>query len=115
MHTRNGATSAYTSSFLSPYLDLLLETSLVTLSKMVSAQLASFSPQAIDVVITFRNESSPVYVAADVMGWQPQLMVTNGEAYEHVITVPREHRTLLYKFRIGEHDWVHDVSTTAGV
>jgi hypothetical protein len=49
------------------------------------------------------------------MDWQPQLMTTNGEAYEHVITVPKNHRTLLYKFRIGDDYWIHDVSVNAGM
>jgi len=80
---------------------------------MVSVQPSSMSPEAVDVVITFRNESSPIYVAADVMDWQPQLMSTNGEAYEHVITVPKDQRTLLYKFRIGEDHWVHDATVSA--
>lgn len=97
------------------HIDSLLGTSLVTLAKMVSVQPSSMSPEAVDVVITFRNESSPIYVAADVMDWQPQLMSTNGEAYEHVITVPKDQRTLLYKFRIGEDHWVHDATVSAGM
>jgi hypothetical protein len=96
------------------HLNSLLGASLVTLSKMISVQPSSLSPEAIDVVITFRSESSPIYVAADVMEWQPQLMTTNGEAYEHVITVPRDQRTLLYKFRIGDSHWIHDTSVSAG-
>jgi hypothetical protein len=81
---------------------------------MVSVQPSSISPEAVDIVITFRSESSPIYVAADVMDWEPQLMATNGEAYEHVITVPRNKRTLLYKFRIGDNNWIHDASVSAG-
>lgn len=80
---------------------------------MVSVHPSSLLPEALDVVITFRNDSSPIYVAADITDWQPQLMTTNGEAYEHVITVPKSQTKLLYKFRIGENHWLHDTSVTA--
>lgn len=96
------------------HLHSLLGASFHTLSKMASVHPSIGSPEEVDVVITFRSESSPIYVAADIMDWQPQLMTTNGEAYEHVITVPRAQRTLLYKFRIGENDWIHDTSVTSG-
>ncbi len=81
---------------------------------MAFVQPSSISPEAVDVVITFRSNSSPIYLAADITDWQPQLMTTNGEAYEHVITVPKDQRTLLYKFRIGDNHWVHDASVSAG-
>jgi hypothetical protein len=95
------------------HLNSLLGASFLTLTKMVSVQPSVVSPQALDVVITFRSESSPIYIAADITDWQPQLMTTNGEAYEHVITVPRDHRTLLYKFRIGDNHWIHDTTVSA--
>ncbi|KIW00691.1 hypothetical protein, variant 1 [Verruconis gallopava] len=110
----NSRTSAPVPQRSPSHLNSLLGASLITLSKMVSVQPSSISPESVDVIITFRNESSPIYIATDVMGWQPQLMTsTNGEAYEHVITVPKQQRTLLYKFRIGDNHWVHDASVSA--
>jgi len=78
---------------------------------MVSAQPSSVCPEAVDVVITFRSRDSPIYVLVDAVNhWEPQLMNAdaNGEAYEHVITVPRSTTSILYKFRVGESTWVHD-------
>jgi len=77
---------------------------------MVSVQPSSVSPEAVDVVITFRSRDSPIYVLVDAVNhWEPQLMnASNGEAYEHVITVPRSTTSILYKFRVGESKWVHD-------
>jgi len=72
------------------------------------------SSSDVDVVITFRSATSPIYLSVDAVNhWEPQLMSSNGEAYEHVITVPRDTRLILYKFRIGDTQWVHDAGICA--
>ncbi|KAE9975933.1 hypothetical protein EG328_002919 [Venturia inaequalis] len=81
---------------------------------MVSVQPSRHSPDEIDVVITFRTQSSDiVFLSADVSNWTPQQMSWNGDAHEHVITVPRGTPSILYKFRIGENNWFHDGTVSA--
>lgn len=102
---------------------LLLETSLPTLATMdtwqgltPAIQPSAVSHEAVDVVITFRSTTSPIYLSVDAVNhWEPQLMSSNGEAFEHVITVPRDTRLILYKFRIGDNQWVHDAGICAGI
>jgi len=95
-------------------LNSLLGASLHILANMVSVQPSGASPEDIDVVITFRSSSQdPIYVSADATNWQPEAMDYNGEAYEHVITVPRGTRSIHYKFRIGDSMWVHDAAISA--
>jgi len=81
---------------------------------MVSVQPSRASPDDIDVVISFRSASSDVvFLSADVTDWHPQQMAWNGESHEHVITVPRGTKQVLYKFRIGDSKWVHDGTVNA--
>jgi hypothetical protein len=83
---------------------------------MVSVQPSSASPEALDLVITFHSSTQePVYISADATEWKPQQMQLQGDTYEHVITVPRSTRTILYKFRIGDSNWVHDGTVPAGI
>ncbi|RDI79334.1 Inositol-1,4,5-trisphosphate 5-phosphatase 1 [Venturia inaequalis] len=95
-------------------LNSLLSASLRILANMVSVQPSRHSPDEIDVVITFRTQSSDiVFLSADVSNWTPQQMSWNGDAHEHVITVPRGTPSILYKFRIGENNWFHDGTVSA--
>ncbi|QDS74819.1 hypothetical protein FKW77_002439 [Venturia effusa] len=81
---------------------------------MVSVQPSRLSPDDIDVVISFRSQSSDVvFLSADVTNWTPAQMSWNGESHEHVITVPRGTPSILYKFRIGENNWFHDGTVSA--
>jgi len=81
---------------------------------MVSVQPSRQSPDEIDVVISFRSQSSDiVFLSADVTNWTPEQMSWNGESHEHVITVPRGTPAILYKFRIGENNWFHDGTVSA--
>jgi len=81
---------------------------------MVSVQPSRASPDDIDVVISFRSpRSDVVFLSADVTNWHPEQMSWNGESHEHVITVPRSTKQLLYKFRIGDSKWVHDGTVNA--
>ncbi|KAE9970960.1 hypothetical protein BLS_004673 [Venturia inaequalis] len=76
-------------------LNSLLSASLRILANMVSVQPSRHSPDEIDVVITFRTQSSDiVFLSADVSNWTPQQMS-------------------LYKFRIGENNWFHDGTVSA--
>jgi len=96
-------------------LNSLLGASLHILANMVSVQPSRASPDDIDVVISFRSpRSDVVFLSADVTNWHPEQMSWNGESHEHVITVPRSTKQLLYKFRIGDSKWVHDGTVNAG-
>lgn len=78
-------------------LNSLLSASLRILANMVSVQPSRHSPDEIDVVITFRTQSSDiVFLSADVSNWTPQQMSWNGDAHEHVITVPRGTPSMYY-------------------
>jgi hypothetical protein len=82
---------------------------------MVSVQPSAASPEAVDLIIKFHSSTQePVYISADATEWMPQQMQLQGDAYEHVITVPRSHKQILYKFRIGDSNWVHDGTVPAG-
>jgi hypothetical protein len=71
-------------------LNSLLSASLHILANMVSVQPSRQSPDEIDVVISFRSQSSDVvFLSADVTNWTPEQMSWNGDSHEHVITVPR--------------------------
>jgi 1,4-alpha-glucan branching enzyme len=83
---------------------------------MVSVQPSAASPEAVDLIIKFHSSTQePVYISADATEWKPQQMQLQGnDAYEHVITVPRTTQKILYKFRIGDSNWVHDGTVPAG-
>jgi len=81
---------------------------------MASVQLSSTSPDDVEVVIRYHSTSQdPIFLGVDSSGWVPQQMKLQGDAYEHVITVPRTTRQILYKFRIGDSWWVHDETNPA--
>jgi len=81
---------------------------------MVSVQPSTTSPEALDLIIKFHSSTQePVYISTDATEWRPQQMQLQGDAYEHMVTVPRSTRTILYKFRIGDSNWVHDGSVPA--
>jgi hypothetical protein len=82
---------------------------------VVSVQATAASPEAINVLIAYKaSTEEPMYIASNASDWLPQQMLLHGDAYEHVITVPRSMPQLYYKFRIGDSHWFHDHATNAG-
>lgn len=74
------------------------------------------------VVINFCCPRSdvPIWITSSVSNWQP-IEMTKKEPheggdflYEHTFMVPKDLDCILYKFRIGDHDWVSDTSAPAG-
>jgi len=95
-------------------LNSLLDASLHILANMVSVQPSPHSPEDVDVAIHFHSSShEDIYVSVDATNWKSELMTCNGDTYEHVITVPRSTKSILYKFRIGDSNWFHDGTVPA--
>ena len=75
------------------------------------------------IVITFRwpQDDVPVWLTTSFNDWQTVRMTKqvpdqdDGFIYSHTILVSKNWATLLYKFRIGDYEWVSDSSAPMGM